>query len=148
MIASPGVDWSGRLVNRSEYAFKPIPVLDRNSVLYSQVVKWSEILQEAMIPANPKHILMHLTNLKVHFKGYHYTVKENEILIHDYISDLAHFPLDLIELVCRQYRHDGNSQYFPKIGQLRTMASVYLCARVAKLNKLQAIIEASGGNLK
>ncbi len=143
MIISPGVDWSGKLIGRSEYAFKPIPVIERNSLIYNQVVKWSKILDEALLPAEPKHIFMHLTNLRVHFKGHALSETESKILIQDYIADLAHLPLDLIELVCKEYRYDGNSQYFPKAGQLRTKANQHLCIRVAKLNKLNAILQTS-----
>ena len=143
LIASPGVDWSGKLIGRSEYTFKPIPVIECNSVTYSQALKWSKILQEALLPADPKHIFMHLTNLRVHFKGHSLSETESRILIQDYISDLSHLPLDLIELVCKEYRHDGNSQFFPKAGQLRTAANQHLCVRVSKLNKLNAILQAS-----
>ncbi len=143
LIASPGVDWTGKLIGRSEYTFKPIPVIERNSVIYNQVVRWSKILHEALLPADYNHIFMHLTNLRVHFKGHPLSETESKILIQDYISDLAHLPLDLIELVCKEYRHNGNSQYFPKAGQLRTAANQHLCVRVAKLNKLNAILQAS-----
>ena len=143
LIASPGVDWTGRLIGRSEFTFKPIPVVEYNSLIYQQLMKWSKILHEALAPADPKHILMHLTNLRAHFKSPALSEIESKIVIQDYISDLGHFPLDLIELTCRQYRHDGNSQYFPKSGQLRSIASIHLCTRVAKLNKLNAILQAS-----
>lgn len=143
LITSPGIDWTGRLIGRSEYTFKPIPVIEHNSAIYSQALKWSNILQEALLPADPKHIFMHLTNLRVHFKGHSLSETESRILIQDYISDLSHLPLDLIELVCKEYRHDGNSQFFPKAGQLRTAANQHLCVRVSKLNKLNAILQIS-----
>ena len=143
LIISPGVDWSGKLIGRSEYTFKPIPVIERNSAMHYMAVKWSKILQEALLPADPKHIFMHLTNLRVHFKGHSLSETESRILIQDCISDLSHLPLDLIELVCKEYRHDGNSQFFPKAGQLRTAANQHLCVRFSKLNKLNAILQAS-----
>ncbi len=53
------------------------------------------------------------------------------------------FPTDLIELVCREYRLDGNNKYFPKVGQLRSKLVQHFYIRLAKSNKLHALIEAS-----
>ncbi|MEK6733862.1 MAG: hypothetical protein AABY27_02010 [Pseudomonadota bacterium] len=131
------------MIGRSEYTFKAIPVIEHDSFIYTQAVKWSKILHEALAPADYKQIFMHLTNLRAHFKSPAFSEIESQIVIQDFISDLAHLPLDLIELTCRQYRRDSESKYFPKPGQLRTIANAHLCIRVAKLNKLNAILQAS-----
>ena len=67
---------------------------------------------------------------------------ENELLIRDYLADLSVFPMDLIELVCREYRLDNN-QYFPKLGVLRSMLITHFTIRISKSNRLLALIEAA-----
>ena len=143
MLTLQGVDWSGRLIGRCSYKFNPIPVIPKTCRIYPMILHWSKVLESSLYPSDPKEILMAITTLKAHFPGQSMSEKENEILIRDYLTDLSIFPADLIEQVCREYRLDGNNKYFPKVGQLYAKLVQYFSIRLAKSNKLHALIEAS-----
>lgn len=146
MISLDGVDWSGRLVGRCGFNFKPVPVINQDSTIYSSLIYWSKVLQELLLPAKPEDVFAELGRLKLHFPGVVMEERENEILIQDYVIELSIFPIDLIKLVCREYRLDGSNKFFPKLGQLYTMTIPHFSARISKSNKLLALIEASENN--
>lgn len=145
MINLEGVDWTGRLVGRCEFNFKPVPVVSQNSDLYQSILYWSKVMQESLLPAQPEEIFEEVSNLKLHFLGNKLSERESEVLVKDYIVDLSFFPFDLIKFICREYRL-SNNQYFPKVGQLYTMLVPLFSARISKANKLLALIEASESN--
>lgn len=107
------------------------------------ILHWSKLLQAALLPAKPEDVFAELGRLKLHFPGTAMNAGENELLIRDYLADLSVFPMDLIELVCREYRLSGNNQYFPKLGVLRSMLIVHFTIRISKSNRLLALIEAA-----
>jgi hypothetical protein len=143
LINLHGVDWSGRLINRCGFNFNPVPVIEKNSAIYFLILHWNKVLQKALLPTDPRKVFAEISRLKIHFPGIAMSERENEILIHDYITELSIFPADLIELVCREYRLDGENKYFPKLGHLRSMIIPHFYKRLSKSNRLLALIEAS-----
>ena len=146
LIASSGVDWTEKLINRCEYRFNPIPVVPFNSSTYQKLIYWSKILQDSLKPAEPEQILAILARLRIHFTSQMMNENENEILVHDYLADLSHFPFDLILQAYNEYRYEGSNTFFPRVGQLRQMINIHLCKRLSKLNRLTALIEVSERN--
>lgn len=136
------MDWTGRFINKCEFSFKPVPVINKDSMLFSMILYWNKLVQAALLPAKPEEVFAELGRLKLHFPGTPMNESENELLISDYLADLSGFPMDLIELVCREYRL-GNNQYFPKLGVLRSMLIVHYTLRISKANRLLALIEAA-----
>ncbi len=104
---------------------------------------WNKLLQAALLPAKPEDIFAELGRLKLHFPGTAMNAGENELLIRDYLSDLSVFPMDLIELVCQEYRLNGDNKFFPKLGTLRSMLIIHYALRISKSNRLLALIEAA-----
>ncbi len=146
LITSPGVDWTEKLLNRSGYCFKPIPVISKNSPIYPVILLSIDKLQALMVQATPKEIFPLLGRLRIHFGTMMMSENENKVFIRDYISDLVHFPLDLIELVCNEYRYDPNSNGFPSIAKLLARLNKHLYTRALKLNRLKALVEVSERN--
>lgn len=143
LISIPGVDWTGNFINKCEFSFKPVPVITKDSMLFSMILYWNKVLQAALLPANPEDVFAELGRLKLHFPGTSMSERENELLIRDYIADLSLFPMDLIELVCREYRLNGDNKFFPKLGTLRSMLIIHFTRRISKSNRLLALIEAA-----
>ncbi len=141
------VDWTGRLVGKAGFNFKPVPVISNTSALYSLITHWSRILQKALFPANPEDVFMELSKFKLHFLGVPLEERENEMLVSDYVAELSLFPIDLIELVCREYRLNEKNKFFPKLKELRLMLITPLKIRISKSNRLLALIEASENDL-
>jgi len=98
-------------------------------------------------PATPKDILVILGNLRLHFNTNLMNQKEFELLLTDYIEELAIYPIDLIYEACRTYRKDPQSVFFPKLGQLLGLMSDKCYKRRWELQKLYKLLEVSEDEL-
>lgn len=137
------VDWSGKLIGRTEFEFRPVPAVDTKSNLYAQIVEWIDILENFLKPADPRKILQELARLRLHFPTATMSTYEAELLIKDYLADLSEFPLDVIIKACNDYRYSCESKFFPSIARLLESIRLHIYSRQLKLNKLKKIKEAS-----
>lgn len=53
------------------------------------------------------------------------------MLFADFVEDLTEFTVEEIETACRLYRQDGTKQFFPKPGELRSVALKERSDRIA-----------------
>ncbi len=143
LVNSSQVDWTGKLIGRSEFAFKPVPVVDKTSAIYGKITEWIEILESALTSADPQKILIELTRLRLHFPTATMSAYESELLIKDYLADLIDFPLDIITQACSEYRYSCESKFFPSIAKLLALIRPHVRSRQLKLTRLKKIKEAS-----
>lgn len=137
------VDWSGKLIGRTELEFRPVPAVDRNSNLYAKISQWIDILENFLKPADSRKILLELARLRLHFPTATMSDYESELLIKDYIADLSIFPLDIIIRACNEYRYSCESKFFPSIAKLLELIRLHIYSRQLKLSRLKKIKETS-----
>lgn len=134
------VDWTGKLIGRSEFAFKPIPTVEIGSEIYLKIEKWIKILENSLISAKSREIFMELARLRLHFSTVQMTSFESKLLIKDYVADLHDFPIDIISKACNDYRYNCESTFFPSIAKLLKLIKPHMQLRQVKLSRLKKII--------
>jgi hypothetical protein len=120
-----------------------VPVISKDSILYSQLIEAIEMIEGLLIPADDTKIIPLLAKLRLHFNLSHLSDNEIIVLMDDYLEDLSIYPFDLIEQACLEYRRDKNSLFFPKVGQLLGLIKGKWYARKYKLQKLKKLLEVS-----
>jgi hypothetical protein len=143
LVSLGQVDWTGKLIGRTEFAFQPIPVVESNSAEYTKIVEWIDILEKSLIAAEPQQIFMELARLRLHCPTATMSEYESELLIKDYIADLSIFPLDLIIQACNEYRYDCDNKFFPSVAKLLDLIRPRIYYRRHKLSKLKKLKEIS-----
>jgi hypothetical protein len=102
-------------------------------------------LEQLMLPAEPRAILVELAKLRLHYSHLNLTQKELEILLGDYVNDLMPYPIDLIRAACISYRRDPKHLFFPKIGQLLQLIIDPCHMRKWQLDKMKKLLLVSNG---
>ncbi len=143
LVSLSQVDWTGKLIGRTEFAFRSIPVIESNSDEYIKIIEWIDILEKSLIAAEPQQILAVLARLRLHFPTITMNVYEIELLIKDYIADLIDFPLDLIIQACNEYLYGCDNKFFPSIAKLLDLIRPHIYSRRHKLTKLKKLKEVS-----
>jgi hypothetical protein len=143
LVSLSQVDWTGKLIGRTEMAFWPVPVVENNSAVYAKITEWINILEKSLIAAEPQQILIALARLRLHCPTVTMSEYESELLIKDYIADLSEFPLDLIIQACNEYRYGCDNKFFPSIAKLLDLIKRHIYFRRLKLTKLKKLKEAS-----
>lgn len=100
--------------------------------------------RQKLIPAGPAYLLLMLSRLSVHFWQQERPNEHFEIIIEDYVGDLAHLPLDILDETVRIWRRTG--EWFPKISHLLSIAEPLLQKRRDELRKLERVAEALNGS--
>jgi hypothetical protein len=120
-----------------------MPVIERDSKTYFQLIEAIEIMEDSLKPASTIQILKNLANLRLHFPTSDVAEQEASVLMRDYLTDMATYPADIIHRACIEYRRDVESQYFPKIGKLLNIMNKYWYDRRWKLEKLKKLLSVS-----
>jgi hypothetical protein len=121
----------------------PIPVIDKSSSIYFELQSSIKNIENLLIEAHPKQILIEIAKLRLHYYSGKLSAKEEESLLDDYVNDLAKYPIDLIRIACVKYRQNANNLFFPKIGQLIELISDPWYDRKWQLTKMQKLLELS-----
>lgn len=143
LINYPKIDWSGKLIDKYDHLFKPVPIIAKTSETYPLLIKAIETLEHLLAPAQPQQIIEILGKLWRHCLTKNRSEDEIILLIKDFIADLSCYPEDLIEQACNEYRRDGKNIFFPTIGMLLSLIDVHFHQRISKLTKLKKILEVS-----
>lgn len=143
LLNDKGIDWRGDMLGKSEYLCRKIPVIDRNSRLYSQLLEAISRFEKLLEPSCDTETIQLLAKLRLHFVLSQLSEAEIGILINDYLEDVSIYPLDIIEQACIDYRRDKNSLFFPKVGQLLELIKERWYPRKYKLQKLKKLLDAS-----
>lgn len=69
-------------------------------------------------------ILVVLVRLSAHYWRPDYKPAQSREMWLDWIADLREFDIVAIEAACESYRRNSTSEFFPKPGQLRTLAAL------------------------
>jgi hypothetical protein len=136
------------MLGKSTLYSAPIPIINKDSKIYSLLLVGIRQLEISLKPANTREILTLLAKLRLHFASSVMSEEEVAILLEDYLTDLAPYPADIIEQACIEYRKDGKNLFFPKIGQLLTLMDKYWYPRKFKLKKLNKLLELSNQQQK
>ena len=142
------VDWTGKLIGRTEMAFQPVPVVESSSAVYTKIEQWIDILEKSLIAAEPQQILVALTRLRLHCPTATMSEYESKLLIKDYIADLIDLPLDLIIKACDEYRYCSDNKFFPSIAKLLDLVRPHIYFRRLRLTKLKKLKEVSDAQEK
>lgn len=143
LLNSKSIDWTGHLLGISTIVSVPVPVVAKGSKDYFLLLTAANQIQRALKPATPREILYSLARLRLHYANNTMGEDELAILLEDYMSDLSLYPLDILDQACLEYRRDGNSLFFPKVGQLILLADKYLRPRKLKLERIKKLLEVS-----
>ena len=138
-----GIDWTGRLLGKSERISSAVPVIPRKSSSYGNLLIDIRKLEITLKPAKEDEIMTCLARLRLHYAAGYMTAAEFKYLLIDYATDLAAYPKDLIEAACNEYRRNTESQFFPKVGQLIKLINEPWFKRKGKLTRLRKLLEVS-----
>jgi hypothetical protein len=131
------------MLGKSEYLCRKVPVITKDSMLYSQLIEAISRLERLLMPAKDAEVISLLAQLRLHFALPYLSEIEIGILMNDYLEDLSIYPIDIIEQACVDYRRDKNSLFFPKVGQLLGLIREKWYERKYKLQKLKKLLEAT-----
>jgi hypothetical protein len=106
LLNDKGVDWCCDMLGKSEYLNRKVPALNRDSMLYSQLIEAISRFERLLMPAKDAEIISLLAQLRLHFALQHLSEIEIGTLINDYLEDLSSYPIDIIEQACIDYRRD------------------------------------------
>ncbi len=126
-----------RTVNRQ------VPIIQKKSKEYGMLIIALRQIEISLKPAKPEEILGLLARLKLHYTTNYISAEEFKYLLKDYLTDLAEYQKDIIEIACVSYRKSTDNLFFPKIGQLIKIMNEYWYPRKAKLTKLKKLLEVS-----
>lgn len=138
-----GIDWTGMAIGKSDRISGAVPVIPKKSSTYGNLLIDIRKLEIAMRPAKEEEIMILLARLRLHYSAGYTTAEEFKHLLKEYISDLAGYPRDLIEMACTEYRRNTDNLFFPKIGQLIKIINEPWFKRKGRLTRLKKLLEVS-----
>lgn len=142
-MRSEEIDWSGKMLGVSPNVSRAVPVIPKKSREYGMLLISLRQVELSLKPARPEEILGLLARLKLHYTTNYRSAEEFKYLLKDYLTDLAEYPKDILEIACINYRKNTDNQFFPKIGQLIKIMDQAWYPRKAKLTKLKKLLEVS-----
>ena len=80
--------------------------------MYHQLVEAIKIMEKSLEPATSAQIMRNLAKLRLHFPMFQKSEVEEELLMQDYLADMAAYPADIIEQACVEFRRIPNRDYF------------------------------------
>lgn len=121
---------------------RPVPVIQRNSEQYVELIDAVEHVRALAIPATPAEAGFELKRLSVWCPMGHRDSRDFKIMIHDALTDLAEFPPDLLQKACAIYRNDPDPRcdFFPRPGRLKALVEDDLRQRKTLLFRLERLL--------
>jgi hypothetical protein len=142
-MSCEGIDWTGIALGKSDRVSSSVPVISKKSKTYGNLLIDIRKLEIALKPAKEEEIMTLLARLRLHYNASYMSAEGFKSLLKDYITDLAQYPRDLIEMACIEYRKNTDNQFFPKIGQLIKLINEAWYKRKGKLTRLKKLLEVS-----
>lgn len=99
----------------------------------------AEHVCSSLRPAKPEEIALEIEALALHYPAFNRTIEESRVANRHWLEDLSDWPLDLIQLACRDWRNSPE-RYFPTPGQLKAGMSATLIARRALADRASALL--------
>ncbi len=158
-ISDDRIDWTGLLpfaaaggldVAEAErrslpvnYSAKPMPIITVASDEYQELRDAVAGYERMLTPATPKELLFELKKLSCHCGMANRDAVDFEMMLEDYLCDLAEYPIDLVREACRRYRNDPDKghDFFPRPGKLKPLLDGELYRRRMQYRRLSKLLE-------
>lgn len=121
---------------------RPVPVIQRNSEKYIELLEAVDHVRQFMVPATAAEAGFQLKRLSVWCPMGNRDSRDFKIMIHDALTDLAEFPPDLLQKACAIYRNnpDPRCDFFPRPGRLKALVEDDLRQRRTLLFRLERLL--------
>lgn len=125
------------------YSAKPIPIIAAGSDEHQQLREAVAGYERMLRPASDKELLFELKKLSCHCGMANRDAMDFEMMLDDYLTDLAEYPIDLVREACRKYRNDPdkNHDFFPRPGKLKPLMDAELYRRRHQYRRLSKLLD-------
>ena len=123
-------------------SIRPMPVVSTESNQYQQLLAATHHARVMVNPATSAEAGFELKRLSVWCPMGNREKCDYKLMLCDALSDLAGYPLDLIQQACSRYRNDSDprNDFFPRPGRLKNFVEHKLAERKRLLYRLERLL--------